>query len=427
MSFPQTVAKTSGSGTETVPTGATSCRIRLVGAGGRGGQGDGSTSGAGGGGGGAREYTVDVSGGETFSYSVGATTASVGQNSTVTGNVTGDASVSMTGNGGFNASGFTPGIGGSSSGDGSGTSGQDGFAGGTHGDGGGEVAGWANFADKGRGGNGSAFIAPNGTAGYIEFYYDGPTEVDLGTPDAVASATAVEAPSLEQSTALTPAAIASVSEISSPVIGQNHSLTPTLIDSAASVASVLLSQNHALASPDALISATSIAEPAFSQAVGLDVGEISLTPSVDSVGIGQDHVLAPAALLCTPAVGSPIVGEEFPPWPSELPQFFDQQGYGESAPDNRLDTPTDYGPGKTRPRYTNAWRAIGGNIRCSAAQVAIFEDFYYEDLDGGRIDFSWVNPITQTAARFRFVKPDPVVTYIDADQYTIHLRLSQVA
>lgn len=75
---PVTVTYTGGSGTETVPPGATQCVIRMNGTGGNGmANGSPGPPGTGGGGGGNCIKTVTVSGGQTFSYAFTSGNASV--------------------------------------------------------------------------------------------------------------------------------------------------------------------------------------------------------------------------------------------------------------------------------------------------------------------------------------------------------------
>lgn len=135
---PVTRTYTTGTGaTDTVPTGATSVTIRVVGGGGSGAKD--SVNGAGGGGsGGYALRTIAVSGGQTFTYTVGQGGAGVsvdqtngnsGGDSTVTGTVTG-GSVSMTGGGGERGyTGLVPGAGGTASGGSTNTPGNAGSGG----------------------------------------------------------------------------------------------------------------------------------------------------------------------------------------------------------------------------------------------------------------------------------------------------------
>lgn len=89
-------------------------------------------------------------------------------------------------------------------------------------------------------------------------------------------------------------------------------------------------------------------------------------------------------------------------WPATLPQFVQEQGFDETLPNQRLESSVDSGPPKARRRFTKNYRAIQCEIWCDADQADDFEDFYETDLAGGVLPFTWVNPVTQTAATFRF-------------------------
>lgn len=176
---PTTITRTSGTAaTETVPTGATSVRIRVGGGGGSGGVGsEFGDAGGGGGGGGWCERTIAVVGGNTLTYTVGAaaeTRADIGQGatgnaSTVSGTVSG-GSVSMTANGGGGGlAGGSGGAGGTASGGTTNTTGGTGTAGG---DGaGGGAGGGDQSGDGGNGGNEPFGTVFGGERGEIEFHY----------------------------------------------------------------------------------------------------------------------------------------------------------------------------------------------------------------------------------------------------------------
>lgn len=155
-------SRASGSGTETVPAGATNVVIEVWGGGGKGGLNSGA------GAGGYCRTSIACSSGQTLNYSVGAgsTTSGVaGAASTVT---SGTLSVtSMTGNGGNPGSGATGGTGGTASGgtaaNTTGTAGQSSGGGATGGPG---TAG-VNAGPAGAGGDQTL----NGSNGLIAFYY----------------------------------------------------------------------------------------------------------------------------------------------------------------------------------------------------------------------------------------------------------------
>lgn len=112
-----------------------------------------------------------------------------------------------------------------------------------------------------------------------------------------------------------------------------------------------------------------------------------------------------------------------PTWPATLPALVTQTGFNESAPDQLLETPMEAGPGKTRRRTTGNARPIKCSIRCSGAQVEIFEDFYLSDLAGGTLEFTWVSPRTQAAKSLRFKKPVPTYVPLGGDNWQIDMNL----
>lgn len=112
-------------------------------------------------------------------------------------------------------------------------------------------------------------------------------------------------------------------------------------------------------------------------------------------------------------------------WPATLPQYLEESGFGENLADGRIDTPTDYGPGKSRRRFTKNWRVISGAIRCTDVQVSVFEGFYQDTLGGGTAQFLWVSPLLQRPALMRFRGPPPKVQYRSADEFLISFQLWQ--
>lgn len=95
-------------------------------------------------------------------------------------------------------------------------------------------------------------------------------------------------------------------------------------------------------------------------------------------------------------------------WPIGLPQHLLVAGYRETLPDVALRTQMDAGPSKVRRRYTTNSRPIQARvIPMTAAQVAIFKEFFNDSLAGGTLAFDWLDPITQEAVEMRFVTPPP--------------------
>jgi hypothetical protein len=176
---PITDTYTSGSGTETVPSGARQVIITDDGGGGGGAC---AASGGGGGGGASRSVlTIAVAGGNTLSYAVGGggpggvctANGTNGAGSTVSGTVSGGA-VALAAGGGGGGIGSAAGAGGTATGGTTNTSGSAGAAGsgGTGGAGGTAASGATSGSPPGGGGGGSAIVhAVNGAAGQISFAY----------------------------------------------------------------------------------------------------------------------------------------------------------------------------------------------------------------------------------------------------------------
>lgn len=92
-------------------------------------------------------------------------------------------------------------------------------------------------------------------------------------------------------------------------------------------------------------------------------------------------------------------------WPTagNFPQRM-QLGFKEAPVDQTLRTQMDSGPAKTRRRYTGIIRVSEGIITLTDAQLATFESFYYNTLEGGTLRFNWVRPAdNSTVIEARFV------------------------
>lgn len=98
-------------------------------------------------------------------------------------------------------------------------------------------------------------------------------------------------------------------------------------------------------------------------------------------------------------------------------------GFGESAPDQLLETKTDAGPGKLRRRSTGAARPIQCSIMCTPDQMTAFDTFFETTLAGGSVDFTWVSPRTQAAKTLRFRKPVPKYVPLGGGHWQIDLNL----
>lgn len=98
-----------------------------------------------------------------------------------------------------------------------------------------------------------------------------------------------------------------------------------------------------------------------------------------------------------------------PVWPVTLPNFVQESGYSEKLPSLAIETSMDTGPGKTRKRFTTNVRPFGFAVKMSAAQLAIFDNFYVVTLAGGTLKFDWVHPRTRAPATFQMRLPPPAI------------------
>ena len=79
-----------------------------------------------------------------------------------------------------------------------------------------------------------------------------------------------------------------------------------------------------------------------------------------------------------------------PVWPSALPEFFLQDGFRESAPDNVIRSPQSQGAEKRRRRYTAAVRSDAGRIVDGVTtQLDQFKFFFNNAIDDGALEFDF--------------------------------------
>lgn len=99
-------------------------------------------------------------------------------------------------------------------------------------------------------------------------------------------------------------------------------------------------------------------------------------------------------------------------WPATLPSYVLEQGYGESAADQFLETQMDAGSPKRRRRYTRNNRVFECQIAMDETASEAFETFYDTTLKGGSLPFDWVHPRRRTAMTFQFRHPVPKLTEV---------------
>ena len=111
-----------------------------------------------------------------------------------------------------------------------------------------------------------------------------------------------------------------------------------------------------------------------------------------------------------------------PTWPSTLPSYVLQQGYGEDLPDQVLRTPMEGGTMKSRRRFSARFDQIDIRLIMSAAQVATFETFYFTTLDGGVVVFDWTHPRKQVAATMQIISKVKI-SPADGDNYYVNFKV----
>ncbi|MEX2642888.1 MAG: hypothetical protein WD270_05515 [Acetobacterales bacterium] len=90
-------------------------------------------------------------------------------------------------------------------------------------------------------------------------------------------------------------------------------------------------------------------------------------------------------------------------WPASLPQDALANGYREQLSPNVVQSDTDSGRPKRRPRFTKPPRKpIRIPMEMTRAQVATFEEFFETTLNDGVKPFDFTHPRLLTTATFYF-------------------------
>lgn len=110
-------------------------------------------------------------------------------------------------------------------------------------------------------------------------------------------------------------------------------------------------------------------------------------------------------------------------WPISLPQSPEDEGYSEQMPYPVLEAPVT-GPALTRKRYTAAPKVYSATFLMTPAQLAIFEEFYEDDLGLGAASFDWKergDPANPTRS-FRIIGA-PVSTQLGPQTWRVALQM----
>ena len=111
-------------------------------------------------------------------------------------------------------------------------------------------------------------------------------------------------------------------------------------------------------------------------------------------------------------------------WPTLLPDIqypAPEDGYNRQAQNQAIRSAMDAGPPKQRRRFSAGMVPVSLNVEMTAAQVAIFEDFYYNTLQVV-LPFDWIDHFDRTTATYVFVAP-PIYAPLAADFWSVSLAL----
>lgn len=90
-------------------------------------------------------------------------------------------------------------------------------------------------------------------------------------------------------------------------------------------------------------------------------------------------------------------------WLALLPQLVDVESFGLRKGETVLRSDNDVGLAKVRRRFTKGVDVLTVSFTMTSTQLALFEDFYDVDLNGGANTIAFDHPITGVASEFRIV------------------------
>ena len=104
-------------------------------------------------------------------------------------------------------------------------------------------------------------------------------------------------------------------------------------------------------------------------------------------------------------------------WPGSLPQSPLLEGFSEQGEEQSLRTTMDVGPDKLRKRASAVPTVVKFNMIMDETQRGTLENFYDSTLNGGSLDFTFTDPLSNTQRQFRFIRrhtirPIAVDTYL---------------
>ena len=97
-------------------------------------------------------------------------------------------------------------------------------------------------------------------------------------------------------------------------------------------------------------------------------------------------------------------------YPTSLPEFVLEEGYSEKLNDQTIESQMESGSVKVRRRFTKQIRKFSIVLMLNESQLATFEDFWQNSLNGGSLPFDWLHPLTRQSLTLRFRNPAPSYT-----------------
>ncbi len=96
-----------------------------------------------------------------------------------------------------------------------------------------------------------------------------------------------------------------------------------------------------------------------------------------------------------------------PVWPVSLPQIVLLDSYGETAQMPKYSVPTDNSMPIERPKTTLRANKLQVNIDMTASQVQTFENWVYNTIGQGSLQFTWPHPRLGVPVRATMVGDEP--------------------
>lgn len=110
------------------------------------------------------------------------------------------------------------------------------------------------------------------------------------------------------------------------------------------------------------------------------------------------------------------------PWPSQLQQFMNSDGFDYKIGDTTVRSDNDTGPAKIRRRFTVPVDTMSTGIVMTYDQWDVLNEFYNVDLNGGVNRFEWTHPFSGDTVEFRFLEA-PTMRPLGGNNFVVSLRL----